>query len=318
MRTFTAIAPAKINLSLAVKEKVPSKNFHEVENVMQTLSLHDKLTFLVPENEQDEKEIESKRNRKINDVFGIKEAFFSTCSNKNISVSILIDDHTGQNLKIDAKENLVTQAILTCAEIANLPDAIQIEVWIDKNIPAQAGLGGGSSDSASTLVFVKSFFGLSDEQVLDVAKSLGADVPFFLEGGRAKMTGSGANLSENLTSFKNPVVIVKPNAGVSTKECYNKFDEMPENLPLKGKFHLKNNLEKPACALCPEISEVLEFLKSACKKEDVLMSGSGSACFAICDSFEHARKVATLATKNCWWARACSCVDLKASLLDVN
>ena len=318
MKTFTAIAPAKINLSLAVKEKIPTQNFHEVENVMQTLSLHDKLTFLVPENKQDEKEIESRRNRKINDVFGIKEANFSAFSNENIDVSILIDDHTGQNLKIDAKENLVTQAILTCAGVANFSDAIQIEVWIDKNIPSQAGLGGGSSDAAAALIFAKSFFGLSDEQVLDVAKSLGADVPFFLEGGRAKMTGSGANLSENLTSFKNPIVIVKPNAGVSTKECYNKFDEMPENLPPKGEFQLRNDLEKPACVLCPEISEVLEFLKSECNNEEVLMSGSGSACFVICDSFEHARKVATLATKNGWWARACSCVDLKASLLDVN
>ena len=130
------------------------------------------------------------------------------------------------------------------------------------------------------------------------------------------MRGNGAILAENLTSLKNPIVLVKPNEGVSTKNCYEKFDEVPKNFPAIGKFHLRNDLEKPACALCPEISEVLVILRSLCNKEDVLMSGSGSACFAICESFEFARKVATLATRNGWWSRACSCVDLKASVLD--
>ena len=316
MKKFTGIAPAKINLFLEVEEKLHGQDFHQVENVMQTLSLHDKLFFLVPETQCDEKEIESRRNRKINDVFGIKEACFSTYANKNIRASILIDDHTGQNFKIEANDNLVSQAIRKASEIANFSDNINIEVWIDKNIPAQAGLGGGSSDAAVALILSKKIFGLTDNQVLEVAKTLGADVPFFLSGGRSKMKGSGAILAENLTSLKKPIVLVKPNAGVSTKKCYEKFDEVPKNSPAKGSFLLKNDLEKPACTLCPEISEVLEFLRSLCKKEDVLMSGSGSACFAICDTFEVARKVATLATKNGWWSRACSCVDLKASVLD--
>lgn len=318
MKTFTAIAPAKINLFIDVKEKKPDQNFHEVENVMQTLTLHDKLTFLIPENEQDRKEIDSRRNRKINDFFGIKEACFSTCSNDNCDVSILIDDHTGQHLKIDAEDNLITKAILKSAKVANFSDNVQVEVWVDKNIPAKAGLGGGSSDAAATLVFTRLLFKLNDEQVFDGAKSLGADVPFFLEGGHAKMAGNGANLAENLPSLKNPIVLVKPSSGVSTKECYDRFDEMTENVPPKGEFHLKNDLEKPACALCPEIEEVLEFLKSECEPTNVLMSGSGSACFAICNSFEKARKVATLATRHSWWARSCSCVDLRSTLLDVN
>ena len=65
MKKFTGIAPAKINLFLEVEEKLHGQDFHQVENVMQTLSLHDKLFFLVPETQCDEKEIESRRNRKI-------------------------------------------------------------------------------------------------------------------------------------------------------------------------------------------------------------------------------------------------------------
>ena len=316
MKTFVAIAPAKINLSLSVKKKEQYQCFHDVENVMQTLSLHDKLTFLVPENEQGEKEIESRRNRRINDVFGIKEAPFSTFSKGGLSVSVLIDDHTGQNLKIDAEDNLVTRAILKSAEVANCSRSIQVEVWVDKNIPAQAGLGGGSSDAAATLCVAKELFNLSDVEVIEISESMGADVPFFLAGGRCKMNGNGSNLAEKLTSIKKPIVLIKPPSGVSTKACYEKFDVISENASAKGEFNIKNDLEKPACSLCPEIEDVLDFLKNECDAENVLMSGSGSACYAICSTFEEARHVATLATKNNWWSRACSCVDIKASILD--
>ena len=319
MLTYTAIAPAKINLRLRVYPKAAGEEFHKVENTMQTLSLHDKLTFLVPENESDLEQIRSKRNRLINDYYGIKETQALTYENEGFSITILIDDHTGQNLDIPVQNNLITKAILKAAEvsdIASAPAVKHIDVWLEKNIPAQAGLGGGSSNAAATLQMTKELFGLSEEDVMTIAANIGSDVPYFLTGGRAAMSDTGATLAETLPSLKEPVVLVKPQAGVSTKACYAQYDTMSGSTKPTGKYNLVNDLQKPACTIEPAIADVLKLLKENCEPENVLMSGSGSACFAICDSFEKARKTAAKATSQGYWARACSCAKIKASLID--
>ena len=313
MKTFTAIAPAKINLQLRVFPKSEGEEFHKVENVMQTLSLHDKLTFSIPESDSDFEQIRSVRSRKINDCYGIKGAQALTYEKSGLSVTVLVDDHTGQNLQIPVEENLITKALLATA---NLNEKLHVEVFVEKNIPAQAGLGGGSSDCAATLQVAKALFAQTEKLALQAAEKLGSDVPYFLTGGRAKMRDTGTTLAETLPSLKNPVVLVKPICGVNTKDCYAKFDEMQNTANAKGELSLLNDLQKPACSLEPEIVAVLDLLEINCEPENVLMTGSGSACYAICSTFEQARKVATLATEKGWWARACSCANIKASLLN--
>lgn len=313
MLTYTAIAPAKINLQLRVFPKHRDERFHTVENTMQTLTLHDKLTFSIPESKSDFKQIENVRNRKINDYYGIKDARALTHENDGLTVCILIDDHTGQNLCIPPKDNLITKALFASRKSNK---KMHIEVLLEKNIPAQAGLGGGSSDAAATLEMTKKLFNLEDKKIARIATDLGSDVPYFLKGGKAKMIGTGATLAENLTSLKNPVVLVKPKIGVDTKACYEKFDEIKGAFPPKGDFNLANDLQKPASALVPEIADALKLLEENSVPENVLMTGSGSCCYAICETFDQARKIATLGNKHGFWARACSCANIKASLID--
>ncbi|MDO4841252.1 MAG: hypothetical protein Q3982_01050 [Phoenicibacter congonensis] len=338
MKKFSAIAPAKINLTLKVAPLAEDKNKHEVETVMQTVTLHDTLFVSIPENEADELEVVNKRNRKINDAYGIKESGVQTFKEGNLEVSIVIDDLTGQNLKINGEDNLVTKAFCACAKKANLAKEMHIEVLLEKNIPAQAGLGGGSSDAAAALAIAKELFGLSDDVIAEIAAELGSDIAFFLNGGRAKMAGDGSVTTETLDSLKCPVLLVRPNDGVSTAECYAKFDELngaingdgdkcaaPQNGAINGdggKFaaaenasvELQNDLQEAAVSLCPEIKEVLNLLSENCGSKNVLLCGSGSCCFGICESFDQARKLASLASKQGYWSRACSCVNLKGTL----
>lgn len=283
---------------------------------MQTLSLHDKITFSIPETHADFEQICSVRNRKINDCFGIKDARALTCDEDGMTITVSIDDRTGQNLQIPVEDNLITQAIRKSFRASEITQASHVEVWVEKNIPAQAGLGGGSSDAAATLQMTTDVFGLSSTTAQKIARELGSDVPFFLWGGRAKMSDTGATLSETLPSLKNPVVLVKPTCGVSTKECYEQFDKMTDTAKPKGEFKLLNSLQKPALSINKEISDTLELLEKNCGADNCLMTGSGSACFGICNTFDQARKIATLATKRGWWARACSCANIKASLID--
>ncbi len=375
MKKFSAIAPAKINLTLKVAPLAEGETKHQVETVMQTVTLHDTLFVSIPENESDELEVVNKRNRKINDAYGIKESGVQTFKDGNLEVSIVIDDLTGQNLKISGEDNLVTKAFCACAKKANLSEELHIEVLLEKNIPAQAGLGGGSSDAAAALAISKELFGLSDNDVAEIAAELGSDIAFFLNGGRAKMSGDGSITSETLDSLKCPVLLVRPNTGVSTSECYAKFDTLTAtligdgdicsaSLARSGKLNaanepelhlrpasefrspeaseipfrpnllaqsrvrsrsfnqedsettieLQNDLQEAAVSLCPEIGDVLDLLNKNCGSENVLLCGSGSCCFGICESFDQARKLASLASQQGYWSRACSCINLKATL----
>ena len=375
MKKFSAIAPAKINLTLKVAPLAEGETKHQVETVMQTVTLHDTLFVSIPENEADELEVVNKRNRKINDAYGIKESGVQTFKDGNLEVSIVIDDLTGQNLKISGEDNLVTKAFCACAKKANLSEELHIEVLLEKNIPAQAGLGGGSSDAAAALAISKELFGLSDNDVAEIAAELGSDIAFFLNGGRAKMSGDGSITSETLDSLKCPVLLVRPNTGVSTSECYAKFDTLTAtligdgdicsaSLARSGKLNaanepelhlrpasefrspeaseipfrpnllaqsrvrsrsfnqedsettieLQNDLQEAAVSLCPEIGDVLDLLNKNCGSENVLLCGSGSCCFGICESFDQARKLASLASQQGYWSRACSCINLKATL----
>ena len=316
MKKFIAIAPAKINLQLKVYPIVPKETHHEVETVMQTLTLHDKLTFFIPENEGDFKEIENKRTRKINDAWGIKETQSSTFTKNNLSISILIDDRTGQNMKIPVDANLITKSLISAAKTSQTANSTHIEVFLEKNIPAQAGLGGGSSDAAAALVVAKQLFSINENQLTEIASELGADVPFFLTGGRTKMCGTGSTVAKKMTSLKKPVVVVKPHAGINTKQCYCTFDENHETMLPQGEFSLQNDLQHSAISLCSEIASALCLLEKHCNHENVLMTGSGSACFGICDTFKQASNIAALAIQNDLWAHACSCANIKATLID--
>ena len=168
--------------------------------------------------------------------------------------------------------------------------SLGVHIGLEKRIPLQAGMGGGSSDAASCLVALQRLWGLRlpPQELLAIALSLGADVPFFLSGGNAWVEGVG----EKITPLDLPpasFVVVKPAAGVSTKDIFS-APELKRNTetatilgfaacesgPIFGFGH--NDLQPVARKLCPQISQSLDWLES--QKFQGRMTGSGSAVFA--------------------------------------
>jgi len=160
------------------------------------------------------------------------------------------------------------------------------EIRIDKQIPAQAGMGGGSSDAASTLLALNKLWGLnwSLSKLLPLGLALGADVPFFLHGHNAWVEGIGEKISPVLVP-PSRFVVVKPNAGIETARIFGAAAlERATKTATISDFAAqpydfgRNDLQPVAQALCPEVEMALQWLQSFGLKPR--MTGSGSAVFA--------------------------------------
>lgn len=340
-----ALAPAKVNLFLAVGEKLES-GYHEVVNVMHSLAIHDILYFTCTESG-----VSSKAS---SDPADPQDDFVLAGPRKNIKVSIELCDKThisgagftdisaAPATGISVTDNLIFKAIDTLAKKCDVDKPCEINVRVEKHIPMQAGLGGGSSDAAATLKAMQGFWEsrVSDQDIADIASSLGADVPFFLEGGCALYDGLGEKFAHSLEPVKHPAVLVRPPAGVPTAQAYGTFDENPQYATKElldqvigatkaDEVPLFNNLQSAACKIVPEIAEILDWLQE--KVEDgvvgssdiddqthskrVLMSGSGSCVFAIVDTYAEASAIAAEAAKQGWWSRASSFSSIRACAL---
>ena len=188
-------------------------------------------------------------------------------------------------------------------------------IHLRKNIPTQAGMGGGSSDAATTLLALNRLWDLhyTPQQLAALGLQLGADVPFFISGHNAWVEGIG----ERLQPIDLPAarwIIVKPDAGVSTPEIFSApdlfratpaatmRDFVAANDPLNFGH---NDLQTVATRLCPPIAQALEWLAKHGLKGR--MTGSGSAVFArLADGEEiDAEKMQQSAPKN-WIIRVCN------------
>ncbi len=159
-------------------------------------------------------------------------------------------------------------------------------IAIDKQIPAQAGMGGGSSDAATTLLALNRLWDLKWplSKLMPLGLALGADVPFFLGGHNAWVEGIG----EKITPIEVPAArfaVVKPNAGLETAKIFRaqELQRATETatMPVFAVNHYgfgRNDLQPVAQALCPEITEALQWLGSFGLSPR--MTGSGSAVFA--------------------------------------
>ena len=261
-------AYAKINAALDIKGK-RDDGYHELKTVFCEIALHDVLTFA----KTDKQEIKIK------------------CTDASIP--------TG-------KENLVYKA----ADLLLKKHCVNggIEVFIEKNIPSGAGLGGGSSDAAAALKAVNVLFDLGiDASGLEAyGAEIGADVPFFISGGMAYACGIGEKLT-SVSGAKLPVLIVaKPDSSVSTVQAYKAADAEEslyhpdvERLVMElkaGNFRgicefVGNSFEAPVFKMCPEIKAIKEeFLRSGAGAS--AMTGSGSAVFAFFEDDKSAVKAA--------------------------
>lgn len=150
-----------------------------------------------------------------------------------------------------------------------------VHIHLEKKIPIQAGLGGGSSNAATTLFALNEMNGLpyTNEQLMEIGATLGADVPFFLSSGVALCTGIGDVVSPSDISFSG--WILKPMFGVSTEGAYQGC--IPS---LDGDLELfENDLERGVFASDARMASIKEELERVFDK--VVMTGSGSAFFCI-------------------------------------
>ncbi len=296
--SIKVVAPAKVNLLLNIKERRPD-GYHEVDTVMHALMLHDVLLMkLIP---------------------GTGEP-----------VQLTSRSFEGlAPLDVEPQKNIVWKAAVRLAEVAGkqLGEEQTVRIHLEKHIPAQAGMGGGSSDAAAALVGLAKLWGLApdDSRIEEVAAGLGADVAFFLRGGCAAYNGVGEKFIKSLTPMQGFVAVVKPDGGVSTPASYAAFDADPVVIPEADvaaalaadagcDVPLRNNMAKASESLLPEIAEVRMWLEGRPGVQQAMMSGSGAAVFAVCESFNAAADIVSAAQGKGWWARTTTFSPLRAAV----
>ena len=277
---------AKINWHLRILGK-RADGYHELITVLQTISLHDELSFNLRD---------------------------------DITIALHCDD---PEIPTD-QTNLVVKAALTLQQRVNVTRGAEISLL--KRIPAKAGLGGGSSNAAVTLLALNALWncGLSVDELMTIGGGLGADVPFFLLGGRGLATGTGTTLSPLPDGPKQSLIVITPNAVVATANAYASLNAASLTTPdsdsilsssLAGptsadsrQWPLKNDFEKVIFEIEPEIERAKKALLEAGAR-GALLAGSGSSVFGIFDD-ETARghAVANLKSEAGWKIFACDTV----------
>jgi 4-diphosphocytidyl-2-C-methyl-D-erythritol kinase len=209
-------------------------------------------------------------------------------------------------------EDLVVRAARALQSATGTP--LGVHIGLEKRIPSQAGMGGGSSDAASCLLSLQRLWGvrLPAEQLQAIALGLGADVPFFLSGGHAWVEGVG----EKITPLALPAarfVVVKPAAGLPTDAIFRSpgLKRDTETATIRG-FAANangsvyefghNDLQPVAQTLCPQVGQSLDWLSM--QHLQGRMTGSGSAVFA---HMPHEMELAV--APGDWQVRKCSNLD---------
>lgn len=265
MKKLLIRAYAKLNLFLDITGR-RADGYHELKTVMQTISLYDELEFTLSEGS------------------GIE----IICERQDVPTD---------------KSNLIYDGIMSVINYASFQPGCRISVKLKKNIPSQAGLGGGSSDCAATIIAMNELFrlGLSDEELRIAAKMCGADVPYLIRGGTALCEGIGENITQLDPIGDLCFALVKPNDPISTPKAYRLFDEKGrENAGDYDKFSqaLAQGAEPLGKALynaftdCCELSSVNNAISSL-KNSDAYgaeMTGSGSAVFGVFGDKASAKK----------------------------
>ncbi len=206
------VSPAKVNLLLSIGARRPD-GYHDADTVMHALALHDTVYLRVQPASEDEvaQLAEQAAAGRVDIALGGPAG--------NLAVAIDLADRTGAGMSVPAADNLAFKAADALARALGREGAEIVQLRIEKHIPAEGGLGGGSSNAAAVLVGLASQWGVSpdDARVVATAQALGADVAFFLQGGCAQLDGAGEVLQRILEPSRKAVVLVKPAGGVSTR-----------------------------------------------------------------------------------------------------
>lgn len=204
--------------------------------------------------------------------FSEADAFTFTCDDPTIPAD-------GRNLVVKAAKAYAAAAGVEC----------RCAIHLRKSIPHGAGLAGGSSDAASTLLGLNRLHGfkLTPDELHAIAASLGSDIPFFLITGAARCTGRGEIIEAIPSPPALPVLLLKPSFGVETPDAYKRWagsQEIPgiSYQPQQvRKVSLVNDLERPVFEKHRFLAELKEWLIARPETAGALMSGSGSTVFAV-------------------------------------
>lgn len=265
MTAAVEIAPAKLNLALHVRGKLPDGR-HSIETIFAFCTNGDRLAGEPAED-----------------------------------VSLQVTGPFGAELA-DEPDNLVLKAARALREAAGVHRGAALV--LDKRLPVASGIGGGSADAAAALRLLTSLWQIDPKRAEDVAPNLGSDVPACLLSLPVRGEGAG----DELTPITLPdvagtaVLLVNPRVPLSTAQVFVGWDG--DDLgPLGDWREGRNDLERPAIALVPQIGAVLGWLSAQPGARFVRMSGSGATCFALFDS-EGARDAASEAVPREWWRLA--------------
>lgn len=272
-------APAKVNLHLAVGE-VRDDGYHAVTTVLHALAFGDTV------------------------VIEPGSSFGFACT---------------PDLGLRAEDNLACRAATAMAARFGRP--LDVHISVEKHVPAGAGLGGASADAAATIAGLARLWHLDpgDPGIYETARSLGADVPFFLTGGAALFTGRGDVLERSLAPLDVPVVLVKPAEAISTGEAYAAFDRLePSAAPDPSALldaleradvrdvarRLYNNMTAAAVGIVPGVAGALRLVAESRGVLGSAVAGSGSAVFGICETGADASRCAEAAKDAGLWSVA--------------
>ena len=285
---MTVRAPAKLNLTLAVLAR-RADGFHEIESLMVPVTLHDTLrvqTSALP-------------GIRLRVRFGGR---LTTTAGSPLAHDVPND---ATNLVVRAAQALAVEAGLAESLTAACVPGLDIDLL--KRIPSGSGLGGGSSDAAAVLVAAARAWGLdvSPERLAAIGARIGSDVPVFFAGGAAIAGGRGERIEPVAGIPPLHAVIARPTAGLSTAAVYARCTpdaarrgaarQVATALAaghVRGAQQLMHNsLESPARSMCSEVDRLLAAFARAGAVHPML-TGSGSACFALVRSSMEARRVA--------------------------
>ena len=201
--------------------------------------------------------------------------------------------------ELDPSDNLVLDAARSLREAA--ASQLGAALHLKKNLPVASGIGGGSADAAAALRLLTRLWKTDPNIATEVAPGLGSDVPACLLSMSARGSGAGDELEllDDASIAGTPVLLMNSRVQLSTAQVFAGWDDVDRG-PLGKWSQGRNDLELPAMNLVPQIGEVLGWLREREGANLVRMSGSGATCFALFDS-EDARDAAAEAAPDHWW-----------------
>ena len=263
-------APAKLNLNLFVKHKM-LEQLHFLESKMCFLELSDQIYF----------------------KFSNQDAFFQKKNN---------------SFTINPRDNLILNAVNKFRLFTNWDK--NFDIFLDKQIPIGAGLGGGSADAAATLILLRNLFNkeskynkLSFSSIFEIGSHIGSDVPACLISKDLKLKGYAKEIKRINIPTNYYFLVINPNVELHTKDVfrtYSDFLDLQDNTKniFFENIKIYNSLLPSAIKLAPQISDILKKLDKIPNIVAYGMSGSGSTCFGIFKNLDEILKLGKVFKKN--------------------